>query len=122
MRQRAALARTLAVDPQVLLLDEPFSALDAQTKMILQQDLAKMLHEKKKTALFITHDLIEAIALSDRLLVMSERPGSIIEEIEVNLPHRDNPLERRKLPEIGPLAGRLMELLKVGKDQEAELH
>ncbi|SNS89094.1 NitT/TauT family transport system ATP-binding protein [Noviherbaspirillum humi] len=121
MRQRAALARTLAVDPQVLLLDEPFSALDAQTKMVLQQDLAKMLYEKKKTALFITHDLIEAIALSDRLLVMSERPGTIIEEITINLPHRDNPLERRKLPEIGPLQGRLMELLKVGKE-EAELH
>jgi NitT/TauT family transport system ATP-binding protein len=121
MRQRAALARTLAVDPQVLLLDEPFSALDAQTKMVLQQDLAKMLYEKRKTALFITHDLVEGIALSDRLLVMSERPGTIIEEIEVNLPHRDNPLERRKLPEIGPLQGRLMELLKVGKET-AELH
>jgi NitT/TauT family transport system ATP-binding protein len=121
MRQRAALARTLAVDPQVLLLDEPFSALDAQTKMVLQQDLAKMLFEKKKTALFITHDLVEAIALSDRLLVMSERPGTIIEEIPVNLPYRDNPLERRKLPEIGPLQGRLMELLKVGKES-AELH
>ena len=122
MRQRAALARTIAVDPQVMLLDEPFSALDAQTKIILQQDLAKLLAEKNKTALFITHDLIEAIALSDRLLVMSERPGTIIEEIVVDLPHRDNPLERRKLPAIGPLAGRLMELLKVGKDQEAELH
>jgi NitT/TauT family transport system ATP-binding protein len=122
MRQRAALARTLAVDPQVLLLDEPFSALDAQTKMVLQQDLAKMLYEKQKTALFITHDLVEAIALSDRLLVMSERPGTIIEEIAVNLPCRENPLERRKLPEIGPLAGRLMELLKVGKEESAELH
>ncbi len=104
-----------------MLLDEPFSALDAQTKMVLQQDLAKMLYEKKKTALFITHDLVEAIALSDRLLVMSERPGTIVEEIEVNLPFRDNPLERRKLPEIGPLQGRLMELLKVGKET-AELH
>ena len=121
MRQRAALARTLAVDPQVLLLDEPFSALDAQTKMVLQQDLAKMLFEKQKTALFITHDLVEAIALSDRLLVMSERPGTIIEEIKIDLPFRDNPLERRKLPEIGPLQGRLMELLKVGKES-AELH
>jgi NitT/TauT family transport system ATP-binding protein len=109
MRQRAA----LAVDPQVLLMDEPFSALDAQTKMLL--------YEKKKTALFITHDLVEAIALSDRLLVMSERPGTIIEEIVVDLPYRDNPLERRKLPEIGPLQGRLMELLKVGKES-AELH
>jgi len=116
MRQRAALARTLAIDPQVLFLDEPFSALDAQTKMILQQDLAQMLFEEKKTALFITHDLVEAIALSDRLLVMSARPGTIIEEIEIDLPHRNNPLERRKLPEIGPLAGRLMDLLKVGED------
>ncbi len=118
MRQRAALARTLATDPQVLFLDEPFSALDAQTKMILQQDLAQMLYEQKKTALFITHDLIEAIALSDRILVMSARPGNIIEEIEVNLPLRNDPLERRKLPEIGPLAGRLMTLLKVGEDSD----
>lgn len=121
MRQRAALARTLAVDPQVLLLDEPFSALDAQTKMVLQQDLARMLYEKKKIALFITHDLVEAIALSDRLLVMSERPGTIVEEIPIDLPFRDNPLERRRLPEIGPLQGRLMELLKVGRET-AGLH
>ena len=121
MRQRAALARTLAVDPQVMLMDEPFSALDAQTKMVLQQDLARMLAEHKKTALFITHDLVEAIALSDRLFVMSERPGTIIEEIVIDLPLRDNPLERRKLPEIGPLQGRLMELLKIGKE-EAALH
>lgn len=118
MRQRAALARTLAMDPQVLFLDEPFSALDAQTKMILQQDMAHMLFEEKKTALFITHDLVEAIAMSDRLLVMSARPGTIVEEIIVDLPYRENPLERRKLAEIGPLAGRLMELLKVGEDTE----
>lgn len=118
MRQRAALARTLAMDPQVLFLDEPFSALDAQTKMVLQQDMARMLFEEKKTALFITHDLVEAIAMSDRLLVMSARPGTIVEEIVVDLPYRENPLERRKLPEIGPLAGRLMELLKVGEDTE----
>ena len=116
MRQRAALARTLAIDPQVLLLDEPFSALDAQTKMILQQDLAATLHEQKKTALLITHDLVEAVALSDRLLVMSARPGTVIEEIDVGLPYRANPLERRKLPEIGPIVGRLMELLKIRED------
>jgi NitT/TauT family transport system ATP-binding protein len=118
MRQRAALARTLAIDPQVLFLDEPFSALDAQTKMILQQDMARMLFDEKKTALFITHDLIEGIAMSDRLLVMSARPGTIIEEINIDLPFRDNPLERRKLPEIGPLVGRLMELLQVSEDTE----
>lgn len=121
MRQRAALARTLATDPQVLLLDEPFSALDAQTKMVLQQDLAETLAEQGKTALFITHDLAEAVTLSDRMLVMSPRPGTIVEEIAVNLPHRDNPLKRRALPEIGPLVGRLMDLLKVGA-QGALMH
>ena len=73
MRQRVALARTLAVDPDVLLMDEPFSALDAQTKMILQQDLAQTVAERHKTVLFITHDLAEAVVLSDRILVMSER-------------------------------------------------
>lgn len=92
MRQRAALARTLAVDPKVLLMDEPFSALDAQTKMILQQDLAETLAAEKKTALFITHDLAEAATLSDRIFVMSPRPGTIIEEIDVDLPARDNPI------------------------------
>ncbi|HEX9556896.1 MAG TPA: ABC transporter ATP-binding protein, partial [Reyranella sp.] len=92
MRQRAALARTLAVDPSVLLMDEPFSALDAQTKMVLQQDLGRTLADTGKTALFITHDLIEAVALSDRILVMSQRPGRIIEEITVDIGDRDNPM------------------------------
>ena len=120
MRQRAALARTLAVDPVVLLMDEPFSALDAQTKMILQQDLARTVFEQKKTALFITHDLAEAAALSDRILVMSERPGTITEEIVVDLPHRENPMQRRKNPELGSYVTRLMELLRL--DAHAEVH
>jgi NitT/TauT family transport system ATP-binding protein len=113
MRQRAALARTLAVDPSVLLLDEPFSALDAQTKMVLQQDLAETLAETRKTALFITHDLVEAVALSDRVLVMSRRPGRIIEEIVVALPHRDRPMARRQEPAVGGYVARLMGLLDV---------
>jgi NitT/TauT family transport system ATP-binding protein len=121
MRQRAALARTLAIDPTVLLMDEPFSALDAQTKMVLQEDLAQTLWDQKKTAVFITHDLAEGVVLSDRLLVMSARPGTIIEEIAVDLPHRNDPFKRRALPEIGPLVGRLMKLLKVDQ-QAAELH
>lgn len=118
MRQRAALARTLAVEPKVLLLDEPFSALDAQTKMILQQDLAEMLAAEKKTALFITHDLVESVALSDRVCVMSARPGRIIEEIPVDLPDRANPLKRRKesQKEIGEYVARLMGLLHVGEN------
>ena len=115
MRQRAALARTLVTDPHVLLLDEPFSALDAQTKMILQQDLATMLEQSGKTALFITHDLVEAVALSDRVLVMSPRPGRIIEEIVVDIPERANPLERRKNEAVGACVARLMSLLHVGE-------
>ncbi len=113
MRQRAALARTLAVDPTVLLMDEPFSALDAQTKMVLQQDLARMLAETAKTALFITHDLVEAIALSDRILVMSQRPGRIVEEIAVDIPDRDNPMKRRQHPKVGAHVVHLMNLLQI---------
>jgi NitT/TauT family transport system ATP-binding protein len=120
MRQRAALARTLAVDPHVLLMDEPFSALDAQTKMVLQQDLAQMLAETRKTALFITHDLVESIALSDRILVMSSRPGTIIEEIRVELPLRDDPMRRRRLPKVQEYAARLMELLHLGEKVTTE--
>jgi NitT/TauT family transport system ATP-binding protein len=120
MRQRAALARTLAVDPLVLLMDEPFSALDAQTKMILQQDLAKTLAAERKTALFITHDLIESIALSDRILVMSARPGTIIEEIRVDLPARNDPIVRRGHPRVGEYVARLMELLHLGDLAQAE--
>ena len=115
MRQRVALARTLVVDPSVLLLDEPFSALDAQTKMVLQQDLATTLAEAGKTALFITHDLLEAVTLSDRILVMSQRPGQIIEEIKVDLPDRNNPMAPRQRHEVGQMVARLMSLLHVGE-------
>jgi NitT/TauT family transport system ATP-binding protein len=121
MRQRAALARTLAVDPIVLLMDEPFSALDAQTKMVLQQDLAQTLAADRKTALLITHDLVESIALSDRILVMSARPGTIIEEIRLDdLPDRDNPMVRRRRPRVQEYAARLMELLHLRDKIEAE--
>ena len=120
MRQRAALARTLAVDPLVLLMDEPFSALDAQTKMILQQDLASTVASEGKTVLFITHDLAEAVALSDRILVMSERPGTIVKQITVDIPDRDNPMQRRKHAEVGGYVAMLMDLLKL--DANTEVH
>ncbi len=120
MRQRAALARTLAVEPTVLFMDEPFSALDAQTKMILQQDLATMLAEENKTALFITHDLAESIALSDRILVMSARPGTLVEEIVVDIPDRHNPMSRRKHPKLHDLVYRLAELLHIGDKANEE--
>jgi len=119
MRQRAALARTMAMDPDVLLLDEPFSALDAQTKMVLQTDLARTLKDEGKTAFLITHDLVEAVALSDRVLVMSSRPGRIIEEIAVELPGREKPITRRGHPKMGDYIAKLMSLLHIGDDMEA---
>jgi NitT/TauT family transport system ATP-binding protein len=98
MRQRAALARTLAIEPDVVLLDEPFSALDAQTKLLLQRSFGQTIHASGVTTLLITHDLSEAVAMSDRILVMSERPGRIVEEIVLDLPHRDDPIARQALP------------------------
>jgi NitT/TauT family transport system ATP-binding protein len=114
MRQRVALARTLAVDPTVLLLDEPFSAVDAQTRMVLQRELAQTLKRAGKTALLITHDLIEAVTLSDRVLVMSRRPGRIIDEITIDIPDRDDPLKRRAHPKVHDYVNRLMDRLDIG--------
>jgi NitT/TauT family transport system ATP-binding protein len=114
MRQRVALARTLAVDPSVLLLDEPFSAVDAQTRLVLQRDLAQTLKRARKTALLITHDLLEAITLSDRVLVMSRRPGRIIDEIEIELPRREDPIARRQDAKVTVYMTRLMDRLDIG--------
>src|SRR5215472_10707143 len=113
MRQRVALARTLAVDPHVLLLDEPFSAVDAQTRMVLQRDLAQILQQARKTALLITHDLAEAVTLSDRVLVMSRRPGTIIDEIAIDTPRRDDPFARRHDPKVNDYVARLMDRLGI---------
>jgi NitT/TauT family transport system ATP-binding protein len=118
MRQRVALARTLAVDPSVLLLDEPFSAVDAQTRMVLQRELAQTLKHAGKTALLITHDLLEAVTLSDRVLVMSRRPGRIIDEIKIDIPGRDDPLARRAHPKVSEYLGRLMQRLDIGADAQ----
>ena len=117
MRQRAALARTLAVDPKVLLMDEPFSALDAQTKMVLQRDLAQTVVEEKKTTLFITHDLVEGVALSDRVLVMSRRPGRIVREMKVDLGDRGDPFARRLSPRMGAYVKELTDLLDIGHQE-----
>jgi len=114
MCQRVALARTLAVDPHVLLLDEPFSAVDAQTRMVLQRDLAQILRQARKTALLITHDLAEAVTLSDRVLVMSRRPGTIIDEIAIDMPQRDDPIARRHDPKVNDYVALLMDRLGIG--------
>ena len=118
MRQRAALARTLAIEPDMVLLDEPFSALDAQTKLILQRSFAQTIHASGVTTLLITHDLAEAVAMSDRILVMSERPGRIIEEIKVELPYRDDPIARQALPRAREAIAHLFQSLHLA-DREA---
>ncbi len=94
MRQRAALARTMALDPAILLMDEPFSALDAQTKLTLQGELARTVRAANVTAVIITHDLTEAVVLADRIYVMSARPGRIVREIKVDLADCTDPVER----------------------------
>lgn len=112
-RQRAALARTLAINPDIVLLDEPFSTLDAQTKLVLQKSFAETIAGSGLTTLLITHDLSEAVSMSDRILVMSDGPGRIIEEIDVGLPDRDNPLQRLATPRAGEIVAHLFHSLHI---------
>ena len=98
MQQRVNLARALATDPKVMLLDEPFAALDAQTREFMQAEVLKIWERSKKTVLFITHQIDEAIYLSDRVLVMSARPGRILADIDIELA-RPRDLEVKRTPE-----------------------
>jgi len=99
MQQRANLARALTVDPEILLMDEPFAALDAQTRELMQAELLRIWREANKTVLFITHQIDEAIYLSDRVLVMSARPGRILADIAIDLP-RPRELEIKRTPKF----------------------
>jgi NitT/TauT family transport system ATP-binding protein len=92
MRQRASLARALVHDPSILLMDEPFGALDALTRTQMRRDLEQLWLERQKTVLFITHGVEEAVGLSDRVIVMSPSPGRIVEDITVDMP-RPRPVE-----------------------------
>src|SRR5687768_1193869 len=86
MQQRVNLARALTVDPDLLLMDEPFAALDAQTREVMQSELLRIWNQTNKTVLFITHQIDESVYLSDRVIVMSARPGRLIADIEVDIP------------------------------------
>ena len=95
MRQRVALIRTLAIKPDILLLDEPFSALDYVSRLKVSEDVSKILKSEKKTALMITHDIAEAISLANRIIVLSKRPAKIKNIYNINI-DGNSPLERRK--------------------------
>jgi NitT/TauT family transport system ATP-binding protein len=110
MQQRANLARALTVDPAILLMDEPFAALDAQTRELMQAELLRIWNEAHKTVLFITHQIDEAIYLSDRVLVMSARPGRILEDITVDIP-RPRRLEVKRTPAFIEYADRIWNLI-----------
>ena len=111
MKQRVGLARALATDPEVLLMDEPFAALDAQTRDLMQVELLQVWERSKKTVLFVTHSIEEAAYLSDRVLVVSARPGRAKEVIPVRLP-RPRDYEMRLSPEFNELKLRIWKALK----------
>jgi len=111
MRQRVNVARALAVNPRILLLDEPFAALDAQTREIMQTELLAIWRESRKTVLLITHQIDEAVFLSDRVIVFSARPGSVREEVPVTLP-RPRDLELKRTPEFVGLVDRIWKLIE----------
>ncbi|MDO4268552.1 MAG: ATP-binding cassette domain-containing protein [Eubacteriales bacterium] len=101
MRQRAALIRTLALDPKLLLLDEPFSALDYQTRLNVCDDVWRIIQKERKTAILVTHDLSEAISMADRVLILSSRPASIRKDLPVAFQDPSlTPMERRQAPEF----------------------
>ncbi len=111
MKQRAAIARALAPDPDILLMDEPFGALDAQTRVLLQEEIARISSESGKTVIFVTHGIDEAVFLADRVVVMSPRPGRVREEVHVPLP-RPRTAEMRSDPWFVSTVNQLWETLK----------
>ena len=115
MRQRVALLRTLALDPDILLLDEPFSSLDYQTKITVQDDIYKIIKDAQKTTLLVTHDITEAIAMADRVIVLTKRPSTIkaIYDIELDLKEEKTPLLSRNSPKFKEYFNLIWEALDI---------
>ena len=100
MKQRAALIRTLAINPDILLLDEPFSALDYQTRLAVSDDVWKIIKNEKKTTIMITHDIAEAISMADRVIVLSDRPAKVKKIYTIDMEDKGNPTHNRNLKEF----------------------
>jgi NitT/TauT family transport system ATP-binding protein len=118
MQQRAGLARAMAINPSVLLMDEPFGALDAQTREFMQEELLRILENEKKTMLFVTHSIDESIVLGDRIVVMARRPGRIKEILPVDIPRPRKILSVRAHPRYIELRNSIWEMLKQDLSQE----
>jgi NitT/TauT family transport system ATP-binding protein len=112
MRQRVSIARAFANDPQILLMDEPFSALDAQNKLLLQEELLRIWEEHKKTVVFITHSVDEAVILGDRIMVMTAQPGRIKTFVPVPLPRPRDVMELQRSPVFGELVHQIWSSLR----------
>lgn len=121
MRQRVGFARALSLNPDIILMDEPFSSVDEQTRELLQEQLLEVWSATKKTVLFITHSIDEAVYMADRVVVMGARPGRIVEEIQVDLP-RPRTGNVRALPRFGEIRSYAWELLKKGIRESSELN
>jgi NitT/TauT family transport system ATP-binding protein len=111
MQQRANLARALAVDAAILLMDEPFAALDAQTREVMQAELLRIWNAARKTVLFVTHQIDEAVYLSDRVVVMAARPGRIVADITIDLP-RPRELSVKRTPEFARYEEQIWRLIQ----------
>jgi NitT/TauT family transport system ATP-binding protein len=111
MQQRANLARALAVDSAILLMDEPFAALDAQTREVMQSELLRIWNAARKTVLFVTHQIDEAVYLSDRVVVMAARPGRVVADITIDLP-RPRALEVKRTPEFAAYEEQIWRLIQ----------
>jgi NitT/TauT family transport system ATP-binding protein len=110
MKQRVALARLFALDPAIMLMDEPFGALDSQTRELLQEELQSIWRRARKTALFVTHDIDESIYLATRLIVFTARPGRI--KADIRIPNLDRSGDFRKSPEYNALRGQVWDLVR----------
>ena len=120
MKQRVSIARAFANDPEILLMDEPFAALDEQNKTILQEELLRIWDETRKTVLFITHSIDEALILSDRVLVMTAQPGRIKADIPIEFPRPREVYRLKATPEFGQLAYHVWDLLKEEVERASE--
>ncbi|GEA30200.1 ABC transporter ATP-binding protein [Clostridium beijerinckii] len=115
MRQRVALIRTLALNPEILFLDEPFSALDYQSRLLVCDDVYKIIKTEKKTAIMVTHDIAEAISLSEKVIVLSKRPSSVKAEIPIHFSDEElTPFQKRRAPEFSEYFNMLWKELNDG--------